>query len=165
MTSKQRLKTRWQIGLMLSIGMLLVIWVSRFNQATLPVLTDRPLVAFAHAEKSPKAVSTINQLPLTLSLEKTVAMSPTLLVFHSEQCGACRAFEPKVKQFKQTYQDKLNVLNIDVYHHPEADALNQLYKVTVIPSVYLYNKRNKLVYQQQGNGTDALEKALKQQAK
>lgn len=80
---------------------------------------------------SPEVGVTAPQLDQALSSGK-----PTLVELGSNSCAPCRQMKPILEQLSVDYEDRLNVLIIDVNDNPE---LAQKYKVLAIPTQVIFN--------------------------
>jgi thioredoxin 1 len=72
------------------------------------------------------------------SFSETIAASPLVLVdFFTEWCGPCKMMAPVLKELKQTMQDGITILKVDVDKNNQTAAF---YKVSGVPTLILFKK-------------------------
>lgn len=67
---------------------------------------------------------------------------PTLLDFSATWCGPCKMMKPIFMDLEDTYDDRMNFVNIDVDDNPE---LSQRYNITAVPTFIFLDKDGKIV--------------------
>ena len=105
------------------------------NTTTAPegeaVLTPTP------REENPSALATI-------SLEQALSSGrPTLAEFGSNQCAPCKLMKPILEELAVEYQDKLNVVIIDVYKH--RDLAGQFEIMTIPTQIFFDSSGNGVI--------------------
>lgn len=94
------------------------------------------VVAAGCSGSQPDPSSSGPSLTLT-SLELALSNGqPTLAEFGSVSCIPCKQMKPILDELAEVYQDKLNVVIIDVYEQQE---LAQKYKVMAIPTQIIFD--------------------------
>lgn len=106
----------------------------------------------AKIEISDKYLRAITALPpptdTAEDFKKAIQSGKPLLVdFGANSCLPCRQIRPILKEIKQEYADKANVLVIDVYKFKE---LAREYKVQLIPTLIFFDKNGKEVFRHLG---------------
>ena len=72
--------------------------------------------------------------------------NPVLVDFFAEWCGPCKMMSPILKEVKDTLQDKVAILKIDV---DKNQAIAAKYQVRGVPTLIIY-KAGKQVWRQSG---------------
>lgn len=89
-----------------------------------------------------------------------VAKNDLVLVdFSAEWCGPCQTLAPILKEVKDSFEDKLSVIKIDV---DKNNALARSFSVQGVPTLILYKAGNQ-VWRQSGLLTKAQLNAIIQQ--
>jgi thioredoxin 1 len=71
----------------------------------------------------------------TNQFSKSLEMGITLVDFNASWCAPCRAQEPVIKRLAKTYQDRIDILEINIDQHGE---LATKYRVQSIPTLILF---------------------------
>ncbi len=75
-------------------------------------------------------------------LQKAMASGkPTLVMFYATWCNPCKLEKPVIRQIEQEYQNRLNVVYIDVDKYPE---LSNRYGVRGTPTLMFFDSQGKL---------------------
>ena len=97
-----------------------------------------------NADNAESSVVSTNKLPdeaIKAAESQLVKGSPTVLFFFAEWCPACRAFKPTVEEAEAKFPNiKVVRLNVD-----EQKELTKSFKITSIPSLFLFDRNGKFV--------------------
>lgn len=83
-----------------------------------------------------------------------------LILAYSDSCPHCRNFKPIWNQFKNKYQNVIDIREVDTQNPKEAKIAQEL-GVRSIPKIYLLNNGKKHVFEGERNLAN-LEKFVKQ---
>ena len=87
------------------------------------------------------------------------ASKPLLVDFYASWCGPCRVMSPLIDKLERKYDDKINVLKIDV---DDEEDLASKYKIHTVPSLMMF-KNGEIVWHGVGiQSQSMLEKVIKQ---
>lgn len=64
---------------------------------------------------------------------------PSLVDFYAEWCGPCKAIAPVITNLKEEYNDKVNVVKIDVDSNPQ---LAIQYNIRSVPTLLFFKDGN-----------------------
>lgn len=108
--------------------------IMQWRAANLPETTEQG--------GSSNASLTPDQYQHLLSTDKL-----TLVDVYAEWCGPCKKMAPYLKEIEKDMAATVKVVRIDADAHPE--LMNAL-KVEVLPTLFLYDKNKKLIWQHTG---------------
>lgn len=98
-----------------------------------------------------------NEVLEQISLEEALSNDrATMVEFRTDQCSVCRQIEPMITEIQKDYQDKANVLVINLSDEKNHKYLEQ-YSVRVVPTFAFFDAENKML---EFNGNTLLEGAL-----
>ena len=75
---------------------------------------------------------------LTLDKAFKTAKTPLLIEFYTDSCGTCRKVTPLVHETAKGFKDRLTMVMVNL-EDPENDGIAQLFGVTELPGVYVFD--------------------------
>ena len=72
---------------------------------------------------------------------------PTLIDFSATWCGPCKIMKPVFNDLEDTYDDRMNFVNIDIDENPE---LSRRYNINAVPTFIFLDKNGNVVVTMEG---------------
>lgn len=141
-----------QLQRILDTGETLVVTITEVNDATITIDANPPLAGKdlifdiklvgigAKSLQSGSTGATGAVQPFLPFSEALSSGKPTLAEFGSNSCIPCKQMKPILEQLSVDYQDKLNVVIVEVYDHQD---LARQYKVLGIPTQIILDSGGK----------------------
>jgi FKBP-type peptidyl-prolyl cis-trans isomerase 2 len=135
------------VGMLLQMnqgdGGIMIVTIIEVSETTIKIDANNPLagqdltfdielVDIGESQSSPTGLD-LASIPLEQALSNG---RPTLAEFGSSTCVPCKQMKPILKELAVDYQDKLNVVIVEVY---EQRALTQQYGIMAIPTQIVFD--------------------------